>query len=218
MLLQLAIDRPESIRLVPELADLVDIIEVGTPLLKRFGLTAISTLRELAPDIAVLVDTKTVDGGAQEAEMVFNAGAMFLTVLSTAAPATYRAVSDVAVKYGGHIVIDTLIQSDDGIRERPAYPTRFDYVSVHASSDARRAGEETPRDFATTVQQARAKGFRVCLAGGIEADNLASAIEAGPDVLVIGRGITEAPVPRKTTEWIVSNLPERGHGWPWPTK
>ena len=49
-------------------------IEIGTPLLKRFGIGAISTARELCPDTPILADTKTVDAGDLEAEMVSGQG------------------------------------------------------------------------------------------------------------------------------------------------
>jgi 3-hexulose-6-phosphate synthase len=38
---------------------IADIIEIGTPLLKRFGIGAIATARELCPDTPVLANTKT---------------------------------------------------------------------------------------------------------------------------------------------------------------
>jgi 3-hexulose-6-phosphate synthase len=55
---------------VPRLAQYFDIIEVGTPVLKRFGLSAISTALELGGGKPVLADSKTVDGGGLEAEML----------------------------------------------------------------------------------------------------------------------------------------------------
>ena len=91
LLLQLAIDDPGHIGLVSGLADLVDIIEVGTPLLKRFGLAAVATLKQAGGGRPILVDSKTVDGGAREARMLFEEGAAFVTVLSMASPATHQA-------------------------------------------------------------------------------------------------------------------------------
>ncbi|TIQ02810.1 MAG: hypothetical protein E5X61_34820, partial [Mesorhizobium sp.] len=79
LLLQVAFDKPEHLALLPQMKAFADIIEIGTPLLKRFGLSAISTARELCPEIMVLADTKTVDGGQLEADMVFGAGAAFMT-------------------------------------------------------------------------------------------------------------------------------------------
>jgi 3-hexulose-6-phosphate synthase len=46
--------------------EVVDVVEVGTPMLKPFGLGLVSTVNELAPGVPVLVDSKTVDGGWAE--------------------------------------------------------------------------------------------------------------------------------------------------------
>ena len=105
MLLQVALDKPEHLGILPALRGVADIVEIGTPLLKRFGIAAITTAREICPDIPVMADTKTVDGGAFEANMVFGAGAAFMTVLSCASRATHETVSDCAVAFGASVVI-----------------------------------------------------------------------------------------------------------------
>ena len=111
MLLQIALDKPEHFALLPHIRNMADIVEVGTPLLKRFGIGAIATARELCPDTLVLADTKTVDGGKLEAEMVFGAGAAFMTVLSSTSRATHDAVGRVAAEYGATVIIDTIAES-----------------------------------------------------------------------------------------------------------
>ncbi len=218
MLLQLAIDRPESFSVIPLVSDLVDIIEVGTPTLKRLGLAAISTVRELAPEVPVLADTKTIDGGEQEADMVFNAGAMFMSVLTCAPPATVRATSTVAARYGAYIVLDAIA---GGFAE-PAMATglaqRCAYVVSHSSVDARTEGAAPVADHIAQVSQFHQLGYRVALAGGISKRNLSAAVEAAPDVLVIGRAVTNARNPRRAVEWILERVPDRGHGWPWEPK
>ena len=88
MLLQIALDKPEHLALLPQIRHIADIVEIGTPLLKRFGIGTITTARELCPDTPVLADSKTLDGGQLEAEMVFGAGAAFMTVLSSTTSAT----------------------------------------------------------------------------------------------------------------------------------
>jgi hypothetical protein len=49
MQLQLALDHPAALAFVACVAPEVDLIEAGTPLLKRFGLSVLASLRELAP-------------------------------------------------------------------------------------------------------------------------------------------------------------------------
>ena len=45
MLLQIAFDKPEHLALLPQVKPFADIIEIGTPVLKRFGISAITTAR-----------------------------------------------------------------------------------------------------------------------------------------------------------------------------
>lgn len=111
VLLQIAFDKPEHLSLMPRLKSLADIIEVGTPVLKRFGVSAIATARELCPDVVVLADTKTVDGGQLEADMVFGAGAALMTVLSSASRATHEVVGRRAAAFGATVVVDTITKS-----------------------------------------------------------------------------------------------------------
>lgn len=212
MLLQLAIDRPEHLAVVPKIADLIHILEVGTPVLKRFGASAITTCRELAPNVPVMADTKTADGGRLEAEMVFGAGASMMTVLSNASPATHDAVQAVAQEFDTHLVADTICATE--LPTSPnVFPPRFAYLTLHAPSDARIAGEQQTRHI-DAVADMRQLGYRVSLAGGISRGNLSAAVTAEPEILVVGSAITEAEDPRELVTWIVSRLAEPGHGWP----
>jgi 3-hexulose-6-phosphate synthase len=213
LLLQLALDDPDHIGLARELCDLIDIVEVGTHLLKRFGLSAIATIREHAGDqVPVLVDSKTVDGGARESEMIFRAGARFMTVLSNASAATHEAVNGVAAAYGGHIVADTI--ADARLPDKPrAFPDRFAYLALHAATDSRLAGQVETGHIGA-VPHMHALGYRVALAGGIGHGSLEQVMESEPEILVVGTAITQSPDPRKAAEWIRRQLRNPGLGWP----
>src|SRR5918994_2154884 len=92
--LQLAIDliAPEDFPdITGPLLPLVDVIEAGTPLIKRRGLDAVRALRALAPEQTLVADMKTMDAGALEAKMAFDAGADMMTVLGCAGDATIAA-------------------------------------------------------------------------------------------------------------------------------
>jgi 3-hexulose-6-phosphate synthase len=214
MLLQLALDDPAGFSVLPLVRDLVDIVEVGTPLLKRFGTSAITAVRETAPGVAVLADTKTVDAGALEAEMVFGAGARFMTVLSCASAATMTAVAQVAERRGCHIVVDTLTERSIAGVLAHEYPAAVAYLSLHSPTDVRLAGDDSTDTVIGMAAEARRAGWRISLAGGIDRSSLPGAVAAGPDVIVVGGAITSASDPRGTTEWMRHQLKEAGHGWP----
>jgi 3-hexulose-6-phosphate synthase len=216
MLLQLALDRPEHFAVLTAVGDLVDIVEVGTPVLKRFGVSAIATARELTDQVPVLADTKTVDGGGLEAHLVFGAGAMMMTVLSVASPATHAVVGATAAEYGGCVVVDTITESGKPqlLPEDAAYPESYGYVAVHAPFDMREAGTPITSHIAA-VRDIHARGLRVSLAGGIGPDTLDAVLAVEPEILVVGSAITEAPNPREVAQWIRERLTSPGRGWPW---
>ncbi|RLP27012.1 orotidine 5'-phosphate decarboxylase / HUMPS family protein [Mesorhizobium sp. YM1C-6-2] len=219
MLLQIAFDKPEHLALMPQVREFADIIEIGTPVLKRFGISAISTARELCPDVMVLADTKTVDGGQLEADMVFGAGAAFMTVLSCASRATHETVGRRAAAFGATVIVDTITESGkpDLLEHGSDFPESFGYVAVHSPTDARLAGN-TSTSHIDAVKQMHERGFRVSLAGGIGPDTLDAVIGVAPEILVVGSAITESANPKEIAKWIRDRLPNPGLGWPWDRK
>ena len=219
MLLQIALDKPEHLALLPRVCGLADIIEIGTPLLKRFGVAAIVTARELCPDTPVLADTKTVDGGQLEAELVFGAGAMFMTVLSSTTTATHEAVGRVASDFGACVIADTILESGKPELLRPdlSFPESFAYVGVHWPSDARRAGQRSTAHI-DAVAEVHRRGLRVSLAGGIGPDSMEATLDVDPEILVVGSAITEAGNPQEVARWMRERLRNPGRGWPWDRK
>ncbi|MBL8579088.1 MAG: orotidine 5'-phosphate decarboxylase [Mesorhizobium sp.] len=219
MLLQIAFDKPEHLALMPQVKEFADIVEIGTPVLKRFGVSAITTARELCPDVMVLADTKTVDGGQLEADMVFGAGAAFMTVLSCASRATHETVGRRAAAFGATVIVDTITESGkpDLLEHGSAFPESFGYVAVHSPTDARLAGN-TSTSHIDAVKQMHDRGFRVSLAGGIGPDTLEAVIGVAPEILVVGSAITESANPKEIAKWIRDRLPNPGLGWPWDRK
>lgn len=219
MLLQIAFDKPEHLSLLPLVKPYADIVEIGTPLLKRFGVSAITTARELCPDVMVLADTKTVDGGQLEADMVFGAGAAFMTVLSCASSATHETVGKRAKVFGATVIVDTITESGKAelLPKDATFPASFGYVAVHSPTDARLAGD-TSTSHIDAVKQMHGRGFRVSLAGGIGPKTLDAVITVAPEIVVVGSAITEAANPKEVSQWIRDRLPEPGRGWPWDRK
>jgi 3-hexulose-6-phosphate synthase len=219
MLLQIALDKPGHLALLPYIKHVADIVEIGTPLLKRFGIGAIATARELCRDTPVLVDSKTVDGGQLEAEMAFSAGAAFMTVLSSATSATHEAVGRVAAKFGGHVIIDTITEAGrkELLPAKTAFPDSFAYVGIHRPSDARAAGDSSTAHIEAVAEMHR-RGFRVALAGGLGPDSIDSVLAFQPEIVIVGSAITESGDPQEVAKWIRNKLISPGRGWPWDRK
>jgi 3-hexulose-6-phosphate synthase len=93
MFVQLALDFIEmenAVGLVRRVSGLVDIVEVGTPVILRDGVGAVRRLHEAFPGLRILADLKIADGGTFESSLAFHAGASIVTVLATAADETVQ--------------------------------------------------------------------------------------------------------------------------------
>lgn len=111
MKLQVALDRislDEAIKLSTKLNGNVDIIEIGTSLIKDYGNSAIEKIAEVTPDSKILVDSKTIDEGAYEFNQAFRHGADIVTVMGAASYQTLTACYEVAQQYNGTMMIDLL--------------------------------------------------------------------------------------------------------------
>ena len=93
MRLQLALDLctiDEALAMLREVHDLVDITEVGTPMILRDGMAAVRAVKGQHPTMTVLADLKIIDAGEHEAALGVEGGADIITVLGAADDATIR--------------------------------------------------------------------------------------------------------------------------------
>ncbi|WP_245837250.1 orotidine 5'-phosphate decarboxylase / HUMPS family protein [Virgibacillus phasianinus] len=84
MLLQLALDRftvEEAIQLAYETRDQVDWLEIGTSLVKEFGMESIQKFRYAFPAKTLVADMKINDNAKYECKLAFDAGADVVTVM-----------------------------------------------------------------------------------------------------------------------------------------
>ena len=147
MLLQLALDTPHAgtvRRLLDETAGDVDIIELGTPLLIRYGVDIVAGIRRDHPDKKMLADLKIADAGDLEAGLAFDAGADIVTVLGSAHPATLRDACERAKRSGGGVMADliTVRTLDEAIPlARRLDRSGLDFICMHTAFDARGQGD-----------------------------------------------------------------------------
>src|SRR5256885_12165113 len=109
MRLQLAIDTQtlsEAEALVSRVRDLVDLVEVGTPLMIREGVGAVRRLRAVFPDLTLVADLKIVDGGHFEATLGFEAGARVVTGLGAPAHEDIRDAGRGRDRTRGGVIVD----------------------------------------------------------------------------------------------------------------
>lgn len=191
MKLQLAIDLvniPEAKEIVKEVQEYIDIVEIGTPVVINEGLRAVKEIKEAFPNLDVLADLKIMDAGAYEVMKASEAGADIITVLGATDDSTIRGAVEEARKHGKKILVDMINVRNLEERAREVDVLGVDYICVHTGYDLQAEGEnsfEQLRVIKNVVKKAK-----TAVAGGIKLATLPEVIEASPDLVIVGGGIT----------------------------
>jgi 3-hexulose-6-phosphate synthase len=198
-LLQLALDittLDEAKIFMQELKDSVDIVEIGTPFILKYGIRPIEEIKRLYPQLPLMADFKIADAGEYESHMAFHAGADIVTVLAAAPDSTIQSVIKQAFKEKKSVMIDTVGIQDIAARVAQIDEMGVSYICAHTGLDEQIKGVSTLENLVqvkNTTQHAK-----VAVAGGINLSNLERILEKEPDIIIVGAGITSTE-DRKST-------------------
>ena len=192
--LQLALDLLEidrAIRIAEEAAEYIDLIEVGTPLVKSEGMAAVRALRKAFPDHGIVADMKTMDTGAIEVEMAAKSGADIVAILGGADDSTIEDAVRSARKYGVALMADLLSVDDPINRAKKLEELGIECICVHAGIDQQMKGMDALAVLETVVGAVGAE-VTVAVAGGLDSGDAAKAASLGADVIIVGGAITRS--------------------------
>jgi 3-hexulose-6-phosphate synthase len=195
MKLQVAMDvltTDDALALAGKVAAHVDIIELGTPLIKAAGLSAVTAIKAAHPDKIVFADLKTMDAGELEADIAFAAGADLVTVLGVAGDSTIAGAVKAAKKHGKGIVVDLIGVADKSTRAREVTALGAQFVEMHAGLDEQ---AEEGFTFKTLLTDGSDSGVDFSVAGGVNVSTIADVQAAGATVAVAGGAIYSAADP-----------------------
>lgn len=180
-------------KLVRETQESIEIIEIGTGVIKEYGMAIVREMREHFPEAVILADMKTCDAGKHEAKQVFEAGADITTVMAFSSDATISDTLKVASEYGKRVMID-LLEVDSKERMAQLSQLGVDLVSLHVGKDK----QETDGYFSTDLfQLTQGFEFEVAVAGGITLESLPEIVKENPEIVIVGSAITKASNPKQ---------------------
>jgi 3-hexulose-6-phosphate synthase len=195
MKLQVAMDlltTEDALELAGKVAEYVDIIELGTPLIKAAGLTAVTAVKRAHPDKIVFADMKTMDAGELEADIAFKAGADLVSVLGSADDSTIAGAVKAAHAHGKGIVVDLIGVPDKVTRAKEARALGAEFVEFHAGLDEQALPGFDLNGLLSAGAEARVP-FSV--AGGVNLTTIDAVQRAGAEVAVAGGAIYGAADP-----------------------
>ncbi len=181
------------------------ILEVGTPLLKKYGTRVIRDLRELAPDMFIVADLKTLDVGKVEVDLAFDETADAVVASGLAAPATLNKFIYEAKRLGIYAVVD-MMNVEDPVQKLRMLQTFPNIVILHRGIDVEKRTGKTRWDLIKEMRQAfKEQKFLVAVAGGIIPETAPEALARGADIIIVGRYITQSKdIERSVREFLKS--------------
>ncbi|MGX2943545.1 3-hexulose-6-phosphate synthase [Enterococcus alishanensis] len=207
MKLQLAIDElnlNETLEQLESLAPYIDIVEVGTPFLIDAGREAVRQIKQKFPQLEVLCDAKIMDAGAYEAELAYDAGAEYVTVLGITDDLTIQGCVEQAKKQKRKVMVDMICVTGFAKRIPTLEKIGVDIIAVHTGADQQHAGRTPLEDLIEMKKYT--KHTKIAVAGGINSQTIAEYVALKPDIVIVGSGILNAENPVKEAKLIKTAL------------
>ncbi|QKY70243.1 3-hexulose-6-phosphate synthase [Lentibacillus sp. CBA3610] len=190
MKLQLALDRltwDECMDVLNQTEKSIDIIEVGTGVIKEYGMAIVKEIRKRFPSHLIMADMKTCDAGGHEARQAFGAGADIVTVMAFSSALTIQDTVDVAREYDGRVMVDLLeVQHREKLNDLEKLSVEL--VSLHVGKDKQKKGAFNTEMF----HLVEGFPFEVAVAGGIDETTAEQAASGHPAIIIVGSAITKA--------------------------
>lgn len=187
------LDPDEALDVVARAGAHVDVVEVGTSLLKGAGLGVLDRVRELTGDTPVFVDTKIIDGPHREATLMSRVRPDYYSMLAVASDTAVRTVLGVAADTGSRVVFDLQSVPDAVARAERLADLGATAVCVHENPDC---GADLRAGFAEARTLRERTDLEIFIAGGISLRTIGLVRDAlRPDVVIVGGGILAAADP-----------------------
>ena len=187
MKLQVAFDLQSSDEIIIFLeknGDLIDIIEIGTPLIIKEGLKSVLKIKKKIPEQTVLADLKIMDAGLLEAQIGFDAGADIVTVLGLASTKTLNGVKQAAVKNEKEVMVDMINHQCPENKWNELKNMEMSLCCLHTANDDSKDGETPLNDLERFYNLHGGKNIAV--AGGINPDMIRKINSFHPEIVIVG--------------------------------
>ena len=172
----------------------VDWLEAGTPLILAEGLHGVRKLRQSFPDVPIVADLKTMDGGYLEAEMMAKAGATHVVVMARAHEETIKCVVKAGTDFDIKVMGDNLGCKDMVAAAKKLEDLGCDFVIHHIGYDERRGiaarGFRIPSPLDQLTEVVQAVKIPVQAVGGLTLEQAIKCPQYGAPLVVLGAPLT----------------------------
>ncbi len=177
----------------------VDIIEIGTPLIKCCGLESIKRMKSNVNANIFLADLKTVDAYEYEFRPFILNGANAVTILGIVDDDIINDAVNLCKNLGADLVVDLIYIQNPVNRALKLAEIGVEVVSLHVGIDIQKKRGITAKELLKEIEEISSSDIIVSVAGGIKPSEISQFIEYGAKIIVIGSAITKSPDPYKSS-------------------
>lgn len=182
----------------------IDIIEIGTPAIKRFGSDIIREIRDLVGrDRLLLADTKTLDASRVEIETISSAGANIATVMGYAPDEVFYEALEAGNEYGVEVWADMMYLSNPVERALRLKELGVKTIILHVGVDVQKRRGVSGEILVNEVRELSSRGLRIAVAGGLDPYKGKKLYESGASIIIIGGWVTRSSDWRSRIDEIV---------------
>jgi 3-hexulose-6-phosphate synthase/6-phospho-3-hexuloisomerase len=182
----------------------VDWLEVGTPLIIAEGMRGVRELRARYPQVPIVADLKTMDGGWLEAEVMAKAGASMVVVMGQAHEETIELVVKAGRDFGAKVMGDNMAMPDPIAGAKQLEDLGCDYVIHHIGFDMRTVrrsrGQHAPTPLDRLAEVVAAVSVPVQAVGGLTLEQATDTPRYGAPLVVVGAPLAIDPHAFRTAQ------------------
>jgi 3-hexulose-6-phosphate synthase len=168
----------------------VDWLEAGTPLIVAEGQRSVQELHARYPNVPIVADLKTMDGGAGAVELMVKAGASMVVVMGQAHPETIESAVTAAHEHGAKLMGDNMAMPDPVAGAKRLEDLGCDYIIHHIGYDMRtlrrQRGLKAPTPLDRLREIVEAVSVPVQAVGGLTIEQAIDTPKFGAPLVVIG--------------------------------
>jgi 3-hexulose-6-phosphate synthase len=209
-LLQIAldfVDLDEALKVASRVVEAgADIVELGTPLIKAYGIQALDSIKRIAMDKLIVADLKTVDAVKLEFSPYIKKGVNGVTILSIVDDDVIEEAVKICRESGVALIADLIYISNPVNKALRLADLGVDIVALHVGVDVQRKRGVTARELLKEVSEISASGVITMVAGGIKPHEVGLFVANGARIVVIGSAITRSSDPYQSTLIALNNL------------
>lgn len=188
----------------------IDWLEAGTPLIIAEGMRGVRELRARYPEVPIVADLKTMDGGWLEAEVMAKAGASMVVVMGQAHEETVELVVKAGHDFGAKVMGDNMAMPDPIAGAKKLEDLGCDYIIHHIGFDMRTLrrsrGQHAPTPLDRLAEVVAAVSIPVQAVGGLTLEQATDTPRYGAPLVVVGAPLAIDPNAFRTAQGDVESL------------